>query len=153
MEDLQRMDMKMGNLGFMLDLLGRDCGPLQFLRELTQNAIEAIAKSPDKTGRVYWGLDEYSFENWGVRKLSIIDTGIGMSAEELTNNINTLSQSGGIQNFANNFGIGAKISAVVRNPSGVIYLSWKNGKGSKIWLHKNPITGKYGLKPFDLGDG
>ena len=36
------LPMTVANTGFMLDRLGQDCSPLQFLRELTQNAIEAI---------------------------------------------------------------------------------------------------------------
>ena len=32
------------DVGFLLDRLGEDCQPLQFLRELTQYAIEAILK-------------------------------------------------------------------------------------------------------------
>ena len=34
--------MSVDNIGFLLDRLGQDCHPLQFLRELTQNSIEAI---------------------------------------------------------------------------------------------------------------
>ena len=33
---------------FMLDRLGEDCAPLQFLRELNQNAIEGIQRLPEK---------------------------------------------------------------------------------------------------------
>jgi len=45
--------MSVQNIGFLLDRLGQDCHPLQFLRELTQNAIEAVGRSGsrDKTAR------------------------------------------------------------------------------------------------------
>ena len=36
------LEMTVSNIGFLLDRLGQDCHPLQFLRELTQNSIEAI---------------------------------------------------------------------------------------------------------------
>ena len=36
------LPMTVENMTFMLDRLGQDCAPLQFVRELTQNAIEAI---------------------------------------------------------------------------------------------------------------
>ena len=36
------------NPGFLLDELGKDCAPLQFIRELTQNGIEAIARTTEK---------------------------------------------------------------------------------------------------------
>jgi hypothetical protein len=40
----------------MLDRLGRDCAPLQFIRELTQNAIEAILALPAPTGEIVWDV-------------------------------------------------------------------------------------------------
>ena len=49
--------MQVGNTSFMLDRLGEDCAPLQFLRELTQNAIEGIQRLPEKTGEVVWDVD------------------------------------------------------------------------------------------------
>jgi hypothetical protein len=36
------LPMAVHNVGFLLDRLGKDCSPLQYLRELTQNAIEAV---------------------------------------------------------------------------------------------------------------
>src|SRR5258708_4220837 len=39
--------LKVANTGFLLDRLGEDCHPLQFLRELTQNGIEAILRTPE----------------------------------------------------------------------------------------------------------
>ena len=44
------LPLSVGNTGFLLDRLGEDCHPLQFLRELTQNAVEAIARTPDQMG-------------------------------------------------------------------------------------------------------
>ena len=38
------LPMTVDKTGFLLDRLGKDCSPLQFLRELTQNALEAIAQ-------------------------------------------------------------------------------------------------------------
>jgi hypothetical protein len=49
--------MQVGNTSFMLDRLGEDCSPLQFLRELTQNAIEAIGRLPEKKGDVIYHVD------------------------------------------------------------------------------------------------
>ena len=39
--------MSVQNIGFLLDRLGQDCHPLQFLRELTQNGIEAIGRTAE----------------------------------------------------------------------------------------------------------
>ncbi len=38
--------------GFLLDRLEEDCHPLQFLRELTQNVIEAMRKTPKAKGQI-----------------------------------------------------------------------------------------------------
>ena len=38
-------DMGVANVGFLIENLGKDAGELQYLRELVQNGIEAIARS------------------------------------------------------------------------------------------------------------
>ncbi|HOU90997.1 MAG TPA: hypothetical protein PLU22_08130, partial [Polyangiaceae bacterium] len=110
------------------------------------NAIEAIQRT-GRSGRLVWGYEQIA----GVRKLSILDTGDGMSADELQRYLNHLSSSGSRQGFDANYGIGAKISTVVRNPSGVVYMSWKDGVGHMIQPWRDPSTGEYGLAP--LADG
>lgn len=57
-----------------------------------------------------------------------------MTPDEVRQNINRLSASTGIQAFDKNFGIGAKITAAVRNPYGVLYKAWKDGEGSVTML-------------------
>lgn len=59
--------------------LGRDCAPLQYLRELTQNSIEAILDTPEKTGEIIWDVDWNQYDLTGQFKLAVIDTGIGMT--------------------------------------------------------------------------
>lgn len=51
------LPMTVHNTGFMLDRLVRDCSPLQFLRELTQNSIVAIEAAPEDHGEVVWDVD------------------------------------------------------------------------------------------------
>ena len=51
--DIERtLPMTVANTGFMVDRLGQDCSPLQFLRELTQNAIEVVRALPGGRGDV-----------------------------------------------------------------------------------------------------
>ncbi len=149
--------MKVRNIGFMLERLGRDCSPLQFVRELTQNAIEANVEAIDaglaKTGEVTWDVDWKYFDETGVYKVCCIDTGIGMSGEEMVSYINQLSSSARIQSHQGNFGVGAKIAAATRNPAGVVYLSWKDGRGWMIHLWRDPSTGEYGLRHWPRPDG
>lgn len=126
------------NVGFLIENLGRDAGELQYLRELVQNAFESLHRAKRAQGRVE--IDHEEIE--GVRKLRITDNGEGMTPEEVRVNINHLSASAGIQAFDKNFGIGAKITAAVRNPHGVMYKAWKDGEGSVTILGR--VEGAYG---------
>lgn len=147
------LPMSVDNVGFLLDRLGQDCAPLQFLRELTQNGIEAIVRK-GQPGQIVWDVDWYLYDlAGGPMKLCITDTGDGMTGDEMIRFINQLSASGGVQSFSQNYGVGAKIAAATRNPAGVLYHSWKEGEGSQIHLRKDPETGEYGLRQFELADG
>lgn len=145
--------MTVANTGFMVDRLGQDCAPLQFLRELTQNAIEAIQATPDKRGEVVWDVDWDTYAVSGVYKLCVIDKGCGMTGDEMVQYINQLSSSVHVQSHDGNYGVGAKIAAATRNHAGLIYLSWKGGIGSTIHLWRDPATGAYGLRQLELPRG
>jgi hypothetical protein len=144
--------MTVKNTGFLLDRLGQDCHPLQFLRELTRNAIEAIQRT-GSPGQVLWDVDWTTYDLAGVLKLCVIDTGDGMSGSEMVEHINKLSSSTSEQSLTGNYGVGAKIAAATRNHEGMLYLSWKDGRGSMIHLWRNPEDGVYGLKQITRGDG
>jgi hypothetical protein len=141
-------------MGFMLDRLGRDCAPLQYLRELTQNSIEAIGRAGGK-GEIRWDVDwnRFDLQGDGVYKLAVVDTGDGMTGPEMVKYINQLSSSISPQSHQGNFGLGAKIAAATRNYAGLIYLSWKNGAGAMIHLWRDPKSGEYGLRQFEHPDG
>jgi hypothetical protein len=149
--------MKVGNVGFMIDRIGQDCGPLHYLRELTQNSIQAIQKTPEGTGEIIWDFYRPYYDqpvdlDNPVKKLCIIDTGVGMDGPEMVEYINSAFRSSHEQGHDKNFGIGAKVAAATRNPHGLWYLSWKNGKGAAVRLLKDPETGQYGLERFPLAD-
>jgi hypothetical protein len=140
------MSVSSQGIGFMLDRMGNDCGPLQYIRELTQNSIEALSRHK-LAGEVVWDADDFVFSTQnGLMKLCITDNGVGMDKYELEMFINQLSSSGGVQSMEGNYGLGAKIAAATRNHTGVMYQSWKNGKGYATTLWKDPISGMYGLK-------
>lgn len=143
--------MEVANLAFLLERLNEDCAPLQFLRELTQNALEAIAKLPEPKGTVVWDVEWNRFDLTSIYKLSVVDNGAGMTGEEMMQYINALSSSIQLQSKSGNYGVGAKIAAAPLNPHGLVYLSWKNGVGSMIHLWKDPETGEYGLRPIEAG--
>jgi hypothetical protein len=144
--------MTVHNIAFLLDRLGQDCHPLQYLRELTQNSIEAVVRT-STPGEIIWDVDWTTYEVEGIQKLCITDTGEGMSGEEMVRFINQLSSSVSAQSMSGNYGVGAKIAAATRNPAGVLYLSWKQGEGSMIHLYRDSETGQYGLKQWQHQDG
>lgn len=146
------LTMTVQNVGFLLERLGQDCSPLQYLRELTHNGLQAIERMGE-TGEVIWDVDWISFDLGEPMRLCIIDTGDGMTGEEMLMYINQLSSSGSEQSITANYGIGAKIAAATQNPAGLVYQSWKDGEGYMIQLHKDPKTGEYGLQQWLLDDG
>ncbi len=95
-----------------------------------------------------------NYEARGTYKLSITDNGDGMPGEEMTRYINSLSSSGGAQSIGGNYGVGAKIAAATRNHEGLVYLSWRGGRGARqIHLWRDPKTGQYGLRQMRRPDG
>ncbi len=142
-----------GNVRFLLDRMARDCAPAQFVRELTQNAIESIQRRRGH-GQVIWDVDETTAGDGGpsAQKLCVMDDGEGMTDKDLTQYINKLSSSGSGQSHTGNFGVGAKIATLPQNPAGVVYRSWRDGVGSSITLCLDS-KGDYGLKGFELPNG
>jgi hypothetical protein len=71
---------------------------------------------------VVWDLDWERFDASGgrARKLSVTDTGTGMTAgQQLRYYINQLAASGRAQSLSGNFGVGAKMAAGSPNPHGL----------------------------------
>jgi len=119
----------------------------QQYREFQQNSIEAIQRvqkqNPEYKGVIKWKVDEKYFEKHGVKKLCIIDNGEGMTAEDMHRNINNLGGSSR-NNAHHNYGCGAKIAGLSYNRAGLIYKSWKDGKGFAIKFLRNG-RGEYGM--------
>lgn len=132
--------MRMANMPFMLSKVAEECPPLQFIRELTQNGLEALESHLD--GVVTWTFDRWYLDNLGVRKLAVVDSGVGMSAEDLVRYIRDFASSGHEQGSSGNFGVGAKLSAAHFSPRGLLYRSWQHGVGHKILLRTSgPVPG------------
>jgi hypothetical protein len=148
-------DLAVANPTFLLERLGSECGDLQFLRELTVNGLDAIAALPARAGgRVVWDLDWQRLEASGgrVRKLTVIDTGTGMTPDQLGRYINQLASSSREQSHTANFGVGAKVAAGSRNPHGLEYRSWHQGHGALVRFKRHP-DGRWGLEPQPWPDG
>ncbi|MGB0092369.1 MAG: hypothetical protein WBP81_07535, partial [Solirubrobacteraceae bacterium] len=148
-------ELAVANPTFLLERLGSECTDVQGLRELTVNGLDAIAALGDRTGgRVVWDLDWERFDASAgrVHKLSVIDTGTGMTAEQLRYYINQLAASGREQPCTGNFGVGAKVAAGSRNPHGLEYRSWHEGHGSLVCFRRHP-DGRWGLEPQQWTNG
>jgi hypothetical protein len=148
-------ELAVANPTFLLERLSSECTDLQGLRELTVNGLDAIAaQGPDATGRVVWDMDWERFDASAgrVRKLSVIDTGTGMTAEQLRYYINQLAASGREQSSNGNFGVGAKVAAGSRNPHGLEYRSWHQGQGAQVCF-KRHLDGRWGLEPQRWNNG
>jgi len=116
------------NASFALDLQARDCPPLQFVRELTVNGLEAIVArraslTPSPvTDQVVW-RHFHELGDGVVAKLCCIDTGTGMTADELERYIGRMASSGKTQAADANYGMGAKVAGAAFSPAGLTYLS------------------------------
>jgi len=146
------------NTAFLVEKLASECAPLQYVRELTVNSIQAIqARKRDGwqgAGQILWDVDWPLTEGRpGMFKLQIADNGTGMTGPEMERYINSLASSGREQSFSGNFGLGAKITAGVANPQGLVYRSWVGGRGTIAILHKDSDANVYGLEQLELPDG
>ncbi len=150
--------MQVANEAFLLDRLAADAPRAQLYRELTQNAIEAvrrrIASGDERPGIVQWDIDWLGVAE-GQQKLCVIDNGDGMSASDMQRYLNSLAVQGAneAQGIRGNFGLGAKITALFHNAEGLLYLSWLDGKGNNVWLHRDADAGVYGLKLLEDAAG
>ena len=147
------LPMSVDNMTFLVERLAGDCAPLQYMRELTMNSIQALTLCEEKGGVIVWDVDWFYFEQTGVYKLCCIDSGVGMTGDEMVAYINKLSCSIHEQGSSKNFGIGAKIAAAPLNRHGLIYRSWKNGAGAMVHLYYDAAANVYGLKRWESNRG
>ena len=132
--------------------LGRDCTPDQFMREFVQNSIEACQRTRLEGRRVLIDYNHGIQAHSGIFKLSFTDNGDGMSLEQMTNLLNSISSSGAGNTFEN-YGVGAKISSLTRNLFGVQYESWQGGVGHSIIVRYNPKYDVFGIQGFPDAQG
>ena len=114
--------MKTGNTAFSVEILGNQCAPMQYIRELTQNSIEAIGEKGG-AGQILWTFDRETERKTGIRKLCILDNGAGMNGDDIRNLMNKMFSSGKQQGLTENYGIGAKVAG--------LHQHWKSIKSGK----------------------
>ena len=117
------------------------CPKTMMLRELVMNAIEAVAKAPDQR-RIVEIKGKPVPECGGARKLTIWNTGPGMSSGELDHICDLAASIGKDMAIEGNFGMGAKVASLPSNTLGMRYRSCRDGIVSQIVLGKR--EGIYG---------
>ena len=88
---------------------------------------EAILSETGK-GDIFWTFDREEKKETGIHKLCIIDTGPGMSGEDIRLLINQMYSSGKNQEITGNFGIGTKSDEFGKGSSRIslqIISKWK----------------------------
>ena len=128
----------------------------QWLRELTKNGMEAITeyikKHPeDKNYKPEIQIRDNELLSQ-YKKISIIDNGIGMDPENMVEYIRLMGKSSELKEKGRkNFGVGAKVSSVTRNPLGVMYESWQKGKnGFALIIDHDESNDVYGVRPVEI---
>ncbi|MBM4065831.1 MAG: molecular chaperone HtpG [Planctomycetes bacterium] len=137
-----------------------------FLRELISNASDALTKMKfySLTHTDYEGKDaplEISIDGDEKKKtLTIRDTGIGMTKDEIIQNVGTIAKSGSLEFIANlseqakkdsniigQFGVGFYSVFMVADEVRIRTKSYKKGEPAYEW-HSDG-TGKYFLNPIE----
>ena len=129
-----------------VDRMHGECSPLQWLRELVVNSVEAIAATGEG-GKVFvHAIEQDMGEGVGiVRKLAVTDTGEGIAAGQLYSSFQVAMTSRG----KGNYGIGAKIAALPMNPAGMIYRSQvEDEEPAELIWHKTGLTGYYAARDW-----
>ena len=148
--------MKVEQIAFLLDRLAADTPPNQQIRELTENAIDAIKrrwKAGDRTpGKIRWDVDWFHLEQSGTYKLSITDNGDGMTGEDMTRYLNALAVCGAHddQGLNKHFGVGAKITALHTTQARPHLSIVGDGRGAMVKLHRDEAANVYGMESIDL---
>lgn len=146
--------MEVHDMTWLLERMHADCSPGQYIREFTQNCIQAFKNLKSSGSRIIeWGFEIVKVNGQRIRKLTIADNGCGMSGEELIRYIKMLASSKGTKSFKENYGLGARIAGAPLNTAGLQFLSWDKLVGKGVVLCKDPDLQEYGLKRFEQGDG
>lgn len=111
----------------------------QYVRELVQNAFDANAT------RVL--IDIY--HDGESPKLRFSDDGDGMSDTQLEEHLSTLHRSGHRRGV--NFGVGARLATLSRNPLGVMWASTQNHRSGQVHIAEG--RDGYTMMPYDTEDG
>lgn len=132
---------KIADIDFTVSRQIEQCPKTMMLRELAMNAIEAAAKAP-AVRRIVEIKGKAIPECGNTRKLTIWNTGPGMSSTELDHICDLAASLGKDMALEGNFGMGAKVASLPSNTLGMRYRSCRDGVVSQVVLGKR--EGIYG---------
>ena len=134
--------MRAGPVRPQIDRTYQSCGPLQYVRELCVNSLEAGA-----TRIEFMPATMTTSMGKLAHRLMIADNGCGMTPEQQEEFLNVHAfGSKAIGDIHGNFGIGFKVSALPWNHTGIVVMSWhpENPDGSLMTLKYDERVGDYG---------
>ncbi len=144
--------LKIANVDLAVTRQLEHCPPRMMTRELAMNSIEASSQDIYGQGLVVFGA--MTDKTCGdTNKLFIWNNGPGMTAHELKTATDLSSTLNKIAGLHGNFGIGAKVAALLSNKLGFRMWSCRNKKVSEVILVKDEESGLYGKYVFDNEDG
>lgn len=145
------------DLAGMVDLLSGNLysGPHVYLRELLQNAVDAVAARSAANPAAPGVIRLRNWEDDGVAALDVTDTGIGLSAQEAVALLATIGRSskrdaelgGGRSEFIGQFGIGLLAAFMVADRVDVISRSARPGTAPIHWTGR--ADGTFELEELD----
>jgi hypothetical protein len=139
MEQLSEVSaLRVADEGFLVASTIERCPKTMMVRELFTNAIEAAMQASPTDQIVEIGTCAVG----GARKLTIWNTGPGMSGVDLHRICDLASSIGKEKGLDNNFGMGAKVASLPSNKFGMRYRSCKEGVVSEVLLGQR--EGVYG---------
>jgi hypothetical protein len=138
-----------GDRTFLINRLIQQAPINTLVREFFKNADENAALAPPDNRLI----EIFPTVIEGVRKLTFLNTGIGMSAAELKTATDLSSSVNKMMSLDGNFGIGAKVSGLAASPSGIRYRSCKNGEVNEVIIGYDEDEKTYVRFPAQLNDG
>ena len=119
-------ELTIANTDFLTKSLIERCPNTMMLRELVANAIEAASESSKKLIRIKQTL------HYKTPKLTIWNTGRGMTPQELRDACNLSSSIRKENSLSENYGMGAKVASLAVNQLGIRFRSCYEGKVSEV---------------------
>lgn len=139
--------LRVSDEAFLVASLIDRCPKTMMIRELFQNALEAVIRDRSVQMTVEFRKKLVG----GVPKLAIWNSGPGMSSDELHHICDLAASVGKEKGLDQNFGMGAKVASLPSNRYGLRYRSCKSGLVSEVVLCER--NGIYGRLRRELDDG